>query len=58
MNGVNDMIEKRDYLDLTGKSAVVTGAGGGIGKAVCEILSAYGSKVAMLDVSDNTETEA
>ena len=52
------MIERKDHLDLTGKVAVVTGAGGGIGKAVVEILSAYGAKVAMLDVSDKTEEKA
>lgn len=52
------MIERRDPLDLTGKVAVVTGAGGGIGLAVVEILSAYGAKVAMLDVSDKSEERA
>ena len=52
------MIERRDPLDLTGKVAVVTGAGGGIGNAVVEILSAYGAKVAMLDISDKTEETA
>lgn len=52
------MIQRRDPLDLTGKVAVVTGAGGGIGLAVVEILSAYGAKVAMLDVSDKSEERA
>ena len=52
------MIQRRDPLDLTGKVAVVTGAGGGIGLAVVEILSAYGAKVAMLDVSDKSEARA
>lgn len=52
------MIQRRDPLDLTGKVAVVTGAGGGIGLAVVEILSAYGAKVAMLDVSDKSEEKA
>ena len=52
------MIQRRDPLDLTGKVAVVTGAGGGIGMAVVEILSAYGAGVAMLDISDKNEAKA
>ncbi|XP_029956202.1 15-hydroxyprostaglandin dehydrogenase [NAD(+)]-like [Salarias fasciatus] len=38
-------------MSLTGKSAVVTGAGLGIGKAMAEILLLNGAKVAILDVN-------
>ncbi|KAA9340588.1 glucose 1-dehydrogenase [Adhaeribacter soli] len=36
-------------LDLTGKTAIVTGGANGIGKASCEILAAYGAKVVVSD---------
>ncbi len=43
---------KNDYLfDLTGKVAVVTGGGDGIGKASCEILAAAGAAVVVSDIS-------
>lgn len=43
---------KNDTLfDLTGKVAVVTGGGDGIGKASCEILSAAGASVVVSDIS-------
>ncbi len=39
-------------LDLTGKTAFVTGATGGIGKAVCRILHAQGATLAITDMSE------
>jgi NAD(P)-dependent dehydrogenase (short-subunit alcohol dehydrogenase family) len=38
--------------DLSGKVAVVTGGAGGIGKALCEELTAEGAKVVVADVQD------
>ncbi len=38
-------------FDLTGKVAVVTGGGDGIGKASCEILAAAGASVVVSDIS-------
>lgn len=55
-----DMLEKKDYLSLEGKVAVISGAASGIGLATCELLSAYGAAVAMLDVNEvkgNKEAE-
>ncbi len=40
-----------DLFDLSGKVAVVTGGGDGIGKASCEILAAAGAAVVVSDIS-------
>jgi len=45
------MSTNRDALfDLTGKIVVVTGAGGGLGTAICSGLAAYGADVALVDL--------
>ncbi|QIX52676.1 SDR family NAD(P)-dependent oxidoreductase [Rhodococcus sp. DMU1] len=44
------MTEKRWLFDLTGRSAVVTGAAGGIGSAVAEAYAAAGAAVLVTDV--------
>lgn len=43
--------EVSSLFDLTGKVAVVTGGGDGIGKGCCEILAAAGAKVVVSDLS-------
>ena len=48
------MIETQDPIrlfDLTGKHALITGAGGGIGTALCRGFASYGAKIACLDIS-------
>ena len=37
-------------LGLTGKKAIVTGAGGGIGTEICERLAAAGCDIALFDI--------
>lgn len=52
------MLQKKDPLNLTGKVAVITGGGSGIGLGVSQLLSAYGAAVAIVDVSDKAEEKA
>ena len=52
------MLQKKDPLNLTGKVAVITGGSSGIGLGVCELLSAYGAKIAMVDISPKGEEKA
>lgn len=41
-----------DYLKLSGKRAIVTGSGRGIGRAIAVALAAYGAKVMVSDIND------
>jgi len=47
-------------IDFSGQVAVVTGAGGGIGRAVAQLLSEVGSKVLLVDLAQDQglETES
>ena len=42
----------KDYLNLVGKTAIVTGAGRGIGAAIAQAFCEYGVKVILCDVND------
>lgn len=48
----------RGMADLTGQTAVVTGAARGIGRAIAEVLGAGGAHVVATDVNDCAETAA
>jgi 2-keto-3-deoxy-L-fuconate dehydrogenase len=45
-------------FDLTGKSAIVTGAGSGIGAAIAALFARQGARVVILDVNDSGDAIA
>ncbi|MEE8405988.1 MAG: SDR family NAD(P)-dependent oxidoreductase [Acidimicrobiia bacterium] len=51
-----DLNEYRALFDLTGKTAVVIGAGSGIGRAGAEALAAHGAEVVCGDLSEAAAT--
>jgi NAD(P)-dependent dehydrogenase (short-subunit alcohol dehydrogenase family) len=45
-------------FDLTGKIAIVTGAGSGIGAAIASVFARQGARVVILDVNDSADATA
>jgi 7-alpha-hydroxysteroid dehydrogenase len=43
-------MDTQKLFDLRGKTAIITGGGNGIGKAICEIMSAHGANVLVADL--------
>lgn len=51
------MFDYRSMFDLTGKTALVVGAGSGIGKAGAQALAAFGARVFCADVNEAAAVE-
>ena len=53
------MVKERGYeFDLSGKTAMITGAAGGIGLAIAEAFTRYGADAALCDIRQEAVQEA
>jgi len=51
------MKTKKNNFDLTGKIALVTGSGGGIGKGIALALANSGSDIVIVDINKETANQ-
>jgi len=50
-------MSQRSIFDLTNKTALVTGAGSGMGRAICEAMAEFGADVVCADLSERSAGE-
>jgi len=56
---IGDCMSVREQFELTGQKAIVTGAGGGIGRELCHALAEMGADIALDDINrENMEQVA
>ena len=55
---MSEMKDPAKLFDLNGKHALITGAGGGIGTALCRGFAACGARIACLDINDHIARSA
>ena len=48
---------RMEKFDLSGKTAIVTGGGSGIGRSICEVFASAGAKVYVLDLNSDRARE-
>jgi NAD(P)-dependent dehydrogenase (short-subunit alcohol dehydrogenase family) len=59
MDRQNTAVDRNGTLfDLGGRHAIVTGAGGGLGRAICAGLASHGADVTCLDLTDDIAARA
>jgi NAD(P)-dependent dehydrogenase (short-subunit alcohol dehydrogenase family) len=55
---VKEMKQERNIFDLSGKVALVTGGGNGLGRFFCEALAEFGADVSVVDIDERGAKEA